>query len=671
MNNTIKSILAAGCLLSLTACNDNSWNNRLDGFEDSAFTAVKSIDYTLTAADYKAIASNSANKLLAEGHEKALAAVGTQGCFNSEISAADYVPAFLGSSSFEYFTLDDGSAVRLTYMTAGQLPEAVKGIAASEQYTVSDEDYQAVWGSNTDYTPAFTPLHQAQASLPGVLAAAYPNAVKGDYVVVNYNTSDTDPVFTQAPGPDTPTFTASSVINTVAVGQSCDINGVVTAVSTNGFVLTDASGSIFVYMGNNFSNPDCKVGAQVVCHAEISSYNKGLQVSGSASTFEYVGTESYTYPAAIDLNKAKCEEIVARTTDAAAVYGVMTGTLKVTEKNINIEIGSDKAQGSAYYTPQQLKDKFVDGAKVKVYGYVIAVAGGKYLSMVVTDVVAASERPRRVVAVPSSNVSAAYTFDGTAWQADTDIAVLSAADYAAMGQKYGNLTEPDAYLPTYLKLAKPYAKAGDEQLVAYKYYASGTTSYRCDLYTFNGSEWTLSDGSVEETAQFVRTGGRWIYDPNVTITLPAGRNQELSTLYYQACVDWVYEHIDKPLGSTSITSGVGYVTKYGNNDYYTGASAYQGNLDLRADKAIAQYAAGYAGMTDAEIVSLMKHRFTHEVMPAVLAQFYPDVAPIDGLTILYTINFSAYDGTATTEYTVVYEVTGRAQFTFQSCTWDE
>ena len=49
----------------------------------------------------------------------------------------------------------------------------------------------------------------------------------------------------------------------------------------------------------------------------------------------------------------------------------------------------------------------------------------------------------------------------------------------------------------------------------------------------------------------------------------------MSTLYYQTCVDWVKAQIDDKTGAT-------YVTSYGNNEYYSGTSAYQGNVDLRA-----------------------------------------------------------------------------------------
>lgn len=70
-------LTAAG---TLTGCSENAWNNRLPGFEemnDQPITDVQRLDYTLTAADYKAIADNSTNKALAgEDLSAALAAVG-------------------------------------------------------------------------------------------------------------------------------------------------------------------------------------------------------------------------------------------------------------------------------------------------------------------------------------------------------------------------------------------------------------------------------------------------------------------------------------------------------------------------------------------------------------------------------------------------------------------
>ena len=119
------------------------------------------------------------------------------------------------------------------------------------------------------------------------------------------------------------------------------------------------------------------------------------------------------------------------------------------------------------------------------------------------------------------------------------------------------------------------------------------------------------------------------------------------------------------------TKGQGYVTSYGNNEYYCGASAYQGNVDLRASKATEQYDdPEYVGKSDDEIVEIMKRRFESEVMPGALSMLHPDAAPIEGLDVLYTINFSVYTGT-TTAHVIVYKVVGPGQFEFVSCTWND
>ena len=102
---------------------------------------------------------------------------------------------------------------------------------------------------------------------------------------------------------------------------------------------------------------------------------------------------------------------------------------------------------------------------------------------------------------------------------------------------------------------------------------------------------------------------------------------------------------------------------------HTEASAYQGNVDLRPDKAIAQNPTAYAGMSDDEVVALMKKRFQDEVLPAVLAQLNPDAAPTSsGVQPLYTVNFYYYTGT-TEPATIVYRVVAPRTFEFESATW--
>lgn len=827
MKTKIFSTLFAGaCIVALASCDDNSWNNEhLKGFDDDpAITDVQSIEYTLTDADYANIAANTTNKSLAgEENANALKAVGTQHYFTDIITAKDYIPAYLGDSKFPYFVLDNGSAVKVTYKVATNLPEEISAATAALEYEVTEADYQTVWGSEEDFISAFAPSHTAAKNIPSILKTQYPDAQAGQYVIVNYKTSDQEPIFSTVEGEtasythakvsaitsgkkyvlvaegkaataiegkaygylgvtdvtvegdglnltdataiefsfiatdggyyiidangkylyqsgtynsfnlsDTPVNGAvwtveakadgsmkitntsvgktiqydtqyssygsyadergitpvayekitglSSVLATVEKGSTYDIKGVVTGICAQGYMLSDDSGTILVYYGKSYDVASHKIGDVVEINGTIGSYNKGLQVTGSSAVETITGSYDYSYPAAkVYTGAAMDAELSARTEDGLAIYASITGTASVNGNYVNIIVEGATAQGSPYQMTADQKALFVDGEKVTVTGWYIAISGGKYISMVVTNVSSATSKSRsmnsRAVAadVPSIKENAVYYFDGSSWNVPNNFTILNPADYTAMGQSYGNLStsaKPEVYLPLYLKNKFPYAQAETAKFVLYKYYDGSATYYRCDQYVFNGSEWTVNNGIVEESAQFVKTGGKWMYDPNVTITLPGGKGQEISTLYYQACVNWVFENIDKPLGSTDIKSGKFYVTSYGNNEYYSGTSAYQGNVDLRPSAAKTQYPTEYEGMSDEEIVAKMKERFAREVMPGALASLHADAAPIDGLQVIYTINFAIYTG-STSQHTIRYEVVAPGQFEFIDCTWDE
>lgn len=684
IRNINKFLLVSGCVLLLAGCDDNSWNDKLPGFEEPRPTDVQSIDYTLTANDYKTLSTNSANVALAgEDNKKALAAVGSQCYFTGVITPEKYIPALLSDPKFPYFALSNGSAINVTYRTAAAIPEQVTDIAAAAKYTVTEADYQTVWGSEEDYTMSFAPSHTAARSLPAVLKTALPDAANGDYVIVNYNTSTTDPVFQTAPEPEAP-FELSNVIKDAAKDAAVTINGYVSALSTQGFVLTDASGSIFCYRPSSEPFSDLKVGSEITLEGTVGVNNYGKQIS-SGSTYTVKGERTVTYPSATVVTGADLEALKA-TADAAYAadksagknvivinpyYVSMSGTVAVNGSNINITVaGADKAMGSVYGAGDAVKAKLTNGANVTVEGYLVAIAGGKYFNVVVTKVngttIAKAHRnaasSRAAVTVPSVNENAVYKFDGSAWTVDPSTSILSHADYQAMGQSYDNLsgTVPATLLPKYLSQKYPYAVADETVFVAYYYYNGTETVTRCDQYTYDGSQWILYDGIVTETAQFVKSNGVWTYDPSLTINLPAGKGQASSTLYFQTCVDWVKDNV--PDGSA-------YISSYGNNEYYCGTSAYQGNVDLRPGAAKAAYA-GYASMTDDEVVALEKQRFETEVMPGALAILHPDIKPVDGIDVTVTINFYFYTGT-TSPATIIYKVVGQGRFEFVSCTWND
>lgn len=689
IRNINKFLLVSGCVLLFAGCDDNSWNDKLPGFQDPdpVPTDVQKIDYTLTAIDYKTLADNSENKALAGSENaNALSAVGSQAYFTDVITAEKYIPALLNDPKFPYFALDNGSAINVTYRTATAMPEEVSDIAAAAKYAVTEADYQTVWDSEEDYTMSFAPSHTAARSIPGLLKTAFPDAANGDYVIVNYNTSATDPVFQTAPEPEKP-FELSNVIKDAVKGDAVTINGYVSALSTQGFVLTDASGSIFVYRKSSEPFSDLKIGSEITLDGTVSINNYGKQID-TGSTYVEKGERAVSYPAPAALTGADLEAMKA-TADAAykedknagktvvvvnPYFVSLSGTLKVNGSNINIIVdGAQNAQGSVYGANDALKAQLTDGASVTVEGYLIAIAGGRYFNIVVTKLngatiaTAAARRAaasRAAVSVPSVNENAVYKFDGSAWSVAPSTSILSHADYQAMGQTYDNLsgTTPATVLPKYLTQKYPYAVADETVFVAYYYYNGSATVTRCDQYTFDGSQWNLFDGIMTETSQFVKNKGHWTYDPSLTIDLPAGKGQALSTLYFQTCVDWVKDNV--PDGSA-------YISSYGNNEYYCGTSAYQGNVDLRPGAAKAAYA-GYESMTDDEVVALEKQRFETEVMPGALAILHPNLKPVDGVDVKVTINFYFYNAERKTlPATIIYNVTGQAQFEFVSCTWND
>ncbi len=866
--NILKSLLAGACIVALASCDDNSWNDEhLNGFDGNpAITDVQSIEYTLTAADYASIAANADNKAAAEaaGVANELKAVGTQHYFTDVITAKDYIPAFLGSNKFAQFVLDNGSAVKATYNVAVGLPEEVSAVAAAEQYTISKENYQAVWESNKNFVESFTPAKPASEAIPEILKAQYPDAAAGQYAIVTYNTATSEPEFTTKtaaaktavmsraadadltstigsavkgetceakgivtaicaqgyiltdnsgsilvyhgktydkshtvgdvikisatvgsynkglqltgsgateskegtkpytyPAPmkmtgadmdalltsrvndelavyaqfvgtpsvgnyinitvdgastamgsvyqatdeqkalftdgeealisgyfitvssgkyvnfvitkvEDPNAAASdadltSVLGSVALDQTYDVKGVVTAICKQGYILTDNTGSILVYYGKNYAATH-KVGDVVKINAPVGSYGTALQLTGSKATEEIVGTKEVAYPEPVVMTGADMDAAATRTDNELAIYAQFQGTPVISGNYVNINVeGATASQGSIYQATDEQKALFTDGEEVVITGYFVSVSSGKYVNFIPTSVAPVIYDG---VVIPSVKENAVYCFDGSKWTVPADMSILNPADYTAMGQKYGNLSKdakPEEYLPLYLKNKFPYAQAEETEFIVYNYY-DGSNFIRCDQYVYDGTAWAANTGVATETAQFVKSEGKWMYDPNVTITLPAGKGQELSTLYYQACTDWVFENIDKPLGSTDKKSGKFYVTSYGNNEYYSGTSAYQGNVDLRPSAARTQYPTEYADMADDAIVALMKARFANEVMPGALAMLHPDAAPVPGLEVIYTINFAVYTG-STAEYTIRYEVTAPGKFEFIDCTW--
>lgn len=676
MKTKIYIPLAALCgIAMMTGCDENAWNDHLDGF-DSNFnpTQVETINYTLTDEDYVAIANNSTNKRIAKeaGNSKALENLSKNLYFTDKITAQEYVPAFLASTNSQFYTLSNGSAIKVTYKMAVGLPEEVTEAVGATEVRVRDDFYKAnVWESDENYISAFAPDKPASKFLPKFLLEQLPDAQEGDYAVVSYAQADQNPIFGNVGGGDTH-FEMSNVLANVTKEQEISVNGVVTGSCGAGYVISDKAGAILVYMGGGFDAGTYPIGTQLNVAGTVDAFNNGLQLTSSA-TVKKLGSEDYKFPAPKVMDGAALDALKADPKNRLAIYASVSGEMSVGTYTNLIVPGAKNTKISPYYVSSDQKKLLTDKAKVTLVGWIVSCSKSGICNFVVNDIKLDGGAATTAIGtlslaaeVPTTSLNAIYRFDGTKWSVPSDMVVLNPGDYTAMGQSHPNLTEPDNYLPAYCRQKFPYAAAKDSKFIVYKFYNGSSTVLACANYVYNGTEWVKNDGVETITSQFVRTNGVWKFDPSVTINLP--ETSTFATNFYQSCVDWVYQTKCVPLGDTSIKSGKFWVSKYGNNEVYSGASAFKNDVDLRPGAAVTQYAAGWEGKTDAEIIAGLKHNFAYETLPAVLAEYYPDAVPIEGVEVLYTVNFDAFDGSRHPS-TIVYEVTGPAKFEVKSENW--
>ena len=68
-------------------------------------------------------------------------------------------------------------------------------------------------------------------------------------------------------------------------------------------------------------------------------------------------------------------------------------------------------------------------------------------------------------------------------------------------------------------------------------------------------------------------------------------------------------------------------------------------------------------MSEEELTALMWERLP-EAVKIMLECKYPEARPVEGLNVIYTVNFGVYDGNTTEIYTIQCEVTAPGEFTY-------
>lgn len=487
----------------------------------------------------------------------------------------------------------------------------------------------SIYGATDEVKAMFTDGEEA------TIYGYFVSISSGKYINVVVVSVDEEPAI----GGGEETNSYSSVLGTAVLGDFVEVNGYISAVSAQGPILTDNGGSLLLFKTSGY-----EVGDVVSVSGTISSYGKGFQIGTTDITIEKRGTTTVTYPAPMEITGAMADELLTtRVNDEYAYYAKMTGTVAINGNYYNFILpGATTAQGSFYGATDELKAQLTDGLECTIYGYFTSLSGGKYINMVVTSIETAPAATALALKVKSEKRYAYFKFNGTAYEA-TDIVAVQPSDYTSMGQGYGNFTNPtqDNYLPQFLAQKYPYAQVDDKLYVGFRCYAGGATSWKVDEYVFNG-EWTKTIYFADKTDQFRKVEGIWEIDRTLELDYTNTSGADTKA-FYQYCVNWVYDFKDVPLGapardnageilSTEIVlidgnkpAGNYWVSNYGNNEFYTGASAYYGNMDWRPSAVKGGFAAaGMGDLSDDEILAKLKEN-SAEVFAEVLGYMYPEV----------------------------------------------
>ena len=602
MNKRLIYSLCAASLL-LAGCDYNEEN--FPGYdEESIPTNVANIVYTLTDADYEAIGGD----------------VATNKYFSADAMPDDYLPEWLADT---YYTADAGSSANLTYRFKTVYPHYQN--IPYEQLT--EEDYTVIYG--TGYNNATFLNASNVGRMYRILNAKYAEPKKDDRVMVEYQYSEDG----QPSRGETIVYWDFEDLETGDI-ESME-GGWTLSASGDTWQVKEYSNNKYLQFTANYAEAE----------AEAWLVTPGIAISESGLNLAWDVCVGYW--------NANCLSVLISTDFNG---DVKTATWTDVTDRFNIPQEPTGGYGTMASAGVMSVDDYVGKTIYVAYHYV----GNKQTPATTTyqidNIMVANE-----IAAPVETETrfALYEYTGSGWyefENSNHAICLSMADYEEIGGNPGKYYNFDsnapaqAYMPQFLAKHAGYALDGDTCTVIFRQY-SGGNSVGNEQYVYHAATnlWSYCDLVREETRPYGFNGTEWNYNPSVTITLQVGKNIAESATFYQAIVDWVADNYPE------------YVTSYGNNEYYFGSSAYQNNFDFRVSAWQGQ--GTYPGMAGEDLTKIMWERLP-ESFPHALEVLYPNAAPVDGMDVIYTINFGIYDGAGTTTYTIQYKVVGQGQFEY-------
>ena len=462
----MKKVLFFLASVLLFASCENFYIDQNLGGSDYNPTDVRTIDYTLTDADYASIVSNKDNVALAlaecpvdtltgaitdSAAYNAFLQIATDLAFNKQAPADLYVPAFLAA---KFPQLSKGSLFNITYKNCEGAPEYLTTFAATTKYTLSVADYETIWGEGKGGIYYLTP-----ATMMGLTSVLPTEAEEGAILAVVYDYKDTEPSFGGGNSDDAPKgffdgtaesrgfYTTSEAIAAVDAGQivkddSIKVGGIISR-------WFKKSSKFDTYHSVSFFVMDPVTGQE----HEFEFYNCYSLDKDSFATFEFT-----------DEMNAICFDVDGR---EFHLGDTVVGAGKYTIYN-----GTHELNTNCYLTEWR-------------------------------PVAAASAAPKKAAAAANGKKTVLYQYTEGKWKAyKNDAATVVALPedvYTAVGYNY-LLAKNKNVLTTFLAQEYPYAQAGQAYTVVYVSTKEG--AYNAIEFVYDGATFVENLGISYATTTF-------------------------------------------------------------------------------------------------------------------------------------------------------------------------
>lgn len=168
------------------------------------------------------------------------------------------------------------------------------------------------------------------------------------------------------------------------------VTGQVTACTTKGFVLTDGTASIYVYL--NATPSAYSIGQTVTVAGNVVAYNKGLQFAEGATITE-VSTGSYVYPSPTTYGLAEVTAFNADASNRLPTYVQFNAVVDHSSSYYNFYVGGTTAiNATLYNAPSSFTSGLATGDYVTVKGYAAIISAGK-MGIYVTEITESDSAP--------------------------------------------------------------------------------------------------------------------------------------------------------------------------------------------------------------------------------------------------------------------------------------